>query len=315
MSATDPTVLVLAGGLSAEREVSLQSGRRIAGALRDVGVAAHVQDVGAELVGRVLAERPDLVWPLLHGSDGEDGSLCQVLELLGISFVGSSQQACRLAWDKSVAATLASVAGVAVPASITLSHAVLHDLGTAQLLPAVTRRLGPHVVVKPVTGGSSLGVALVREAAGLATAMAAALGHHDTCRVERAIVGTEVAVGVVDLGSGPEALPPVEISPDSGAYDYEARYTPGSTQFHIPARLPRDVVARVQADAATVHRTLGLGHLSRSDFILDAEGTPWFLEVNTSPGMTETSSVPLALTATGRPLATWCHDLVYAVLG
>lgn len=314
MSRPDPTVLVLAGGLSAEREVSLQSGRRIAGELRDVGVTAHVQDVGADLVDRVLADRPDVVWPLLHGSDGEDGSLSQVLGLLELSYVGSSQQACRLAWDKSVAATLASLAGVAVPASITLSHVVLQDLGTAQLLPTVTRRLGAHVAVKPVAGGSSLGVTLVREAAGLATAMATALGHHDTCRVERAIVGTEVAVGVVDLGSGPEALPPVEISPESGAYDYEARYTPGSTQFHIPARLPREVVARVQEDAATVHRTLGLGHLSRSDFIVDVEGTPWFLEVNTSPGMTETSSVPLALTAAGRPLGAWCHDVVQAAL-
>lgn len=315
MSPADLTVVVLAGGLSAEREVSLQSGRRVVGALADVGVGAHLRDLGDDLVRQLLHDRPDVVWPVLHGADGEDGSLSQVLALLDIPFVGSRAEACRLAWDKSVAATLVAATGIAVPGSVTLPHAVLRDLGTRELLPGITRRLGSHVVVKPVAGGSSLGVTVVRDGDSLATAMATALGHHDTCRVEQAVTGTEVAVGVVDDGRGPEGLLPVEISPDSGSYDYEARYTPGSTEFHTPARLPAEVLEQVRADAVTVHRALGLGHLSRSDFIVDATGVPWFLEVNTAPGLTETSSVPLALTAAGRRMPAWCRELVSVAAG
>ena len=312
MSLADPVVVVLAGGLSAEREVSLQSGHRVVGALRDVGVAAHLQDLGDDLVERLLRDLPDVVWPVLHGADGEDGSLSQVLELLGIPFVGSTAEACRLAWDKSVAGALVTAAGIGVPRSVTLPHAVLRDLGTRKLLPRIISRLGAHVVVKPVTGGSGLGITVVRDGGALATAMATALGHSDTCRVEQAVTGTEVAVGVVDAGDGPVALLPVEISPDSGSYDYEARYTAGSTEFHTPARLSAEVLQRVRDDAVTVHRALGLGSISRSDFIVDASGAPWFLEVNTAPGLTETSSVPLALEADGRLLPTWCRDLVAA---
>lgn len=312
MSAAELSVVVLAGGLSGEREVSLQSGHRVVGALHDVGIAAQLQDLGDDLVERLLRDRPDVVWPVLHGADGEDGSLSQVLELLDLPFVGSSAEACRLAWDKSVAGALVAESGVAVPRAVTLPHAVLRDLGTRELLPRVSARLGEHVVVKPVTGGSSLGVTVVQDSRSLATAMAAALGHADTCRVEQAVVGTEVAVGVVDAGDGPDALLPVEISPDSGSYDYEARYTPGSTEFHTPARLPADVLDQLRAAAVTVHRLLGLGHLSRSDFIVDAGGVPWFLEVNTAPGLTETSSVPLALDAAGLALPRWCRALVTA---
>ena len=312
MTPVDLSVVVLAGGLSAEREVSLQSGHRVVGALRDVGVPAHLQDLGHDVVERLLDERPDVVWPVLHGADGEDGSLSQVLELLDLPFVGSSAKACRLAWDKSIAGALVAATDVTVPRSLTLPHAVLRDLGTRELLPRITERLGEDVVVKPVTGGSSLGITVVHDGDSLATAMAAALSHVDTCRVEQAVVGTEVAVGVVDAGDGPDALLPVEISPDSGSYDYEARYTPGSTEFHTPARLPADVLQRLREDAVAVHRLLGLGHLSRSDFIVDEAGTPWFLEVNTAPGLTETSSVPLALEADGQALPRWCQDLVTA---
>ncbi|MGJ7439491.1 D-alanine--D-alanine ligase family protein [Aquipuribacter sp. MA13-6] len=301
-AATDLDVLVLAGGLSAEREVSLASGRRVVAALHEAGVHSEAVDVGADLLDVLQRRRPDVIWPVLHGAGGEDGSLAQVLELVGLPVVGSAPGPSRTAWDKTTAATVVGRTGIRVPRSVTLTHTVLRDLGAAGILPHISRLLPLPVVVKPVHGGSALGVGVVREEAELARAMMAALGHDTSCRVEQLVSGVEVAVAVVDDGSGPRALPPVEIAPDSGSYDYEARYTPGATEFHCPARLPGDVLARVQQDSVAVHRELGLSRLSRSDWIVDAEGEPWFLEVNTSPGMTGTSLLPQAVVAAGESL-------------
>lgn len=300
-------VLVLAGGLSAEREVSLQSGRGVASALHDAGLDAGVADVGADLLDVVRRHDPDVVWPVLHGAGGEDGTLPQVLELLGVPFVGSSSGAARLAWDKSAAAVVAARAGVAVPPSVTLPQTLVRDVGPARLLALVTDRVPGPVVVKPVHGGSSLGVGVVHDPVDLPHAMVSALGHDSQCRVERLVPGTEVAVTVVDDGTGPVAAPAVEIAPDSGAYDYGSRYTAGATVFHCPARLPADVTQRLLAGAVAVHEALGLGHLSRSDWIVDAEGCPWFLEVNTSPGMTGTSLVPQALEQQGGPAGVYAR--------
>lgn len=308
----DLDVLVLAGGLSAEREVSLASGRRVVAALHEAGVQAEAVDAGADLVAVLSRRRPDVVWPVLHGAGGEDGSLLQVLELLRLPVVGSSAAAARLAWDKTSAAAVVARGGTCVPPSVTLTHSVLRDLGADALLPRVLGCLPVPVVVKPVHGGSSLGVSIVREEADLARAMMAALGHDSACRVERFVAGVEVAVAVVDDGSGPRALPPVEIAPDSGAYDYEARYTAGSTEFHCPPRLAQSVVERLTTESVAVHERLGLAALSRSDWIVAEDGTPWFLEVNTSPGLTATSLLPQAAVAAGDSLATLYRDLAVA---
>jgi len=309
---SDLDVLVLAGGLSAEREVSLASGRRVVAALHEAGVQAGAVDAGADLLAVLDQRQPDVVWPVLHGAGGEDGSLLQVLELVGIPVVGSSATAARLAWDKTSAAAVISRSGTCVPESVTLTHAVLRDLGADSVLPRVTDVLPVPVVVKPVHGGSSLGVGVVHDEAHLARAMMAALGHDTACRVERFVVGVEVAVGVVDDGAGPRALPPVEIAPDSGAYDYEARYTAGATEFHCPARLAPDVLDRLAVESVAVHRELGLSSLSRSDWIVTDDGTPWFLEVNTSPGLTGTSLLPQAVVASGGSLATLYRALAMA---
>lgn len=311
-SGDGPDVLVLAGGLSAEREVSLDSGRRVVAALHESGLSASAVDAGSDLVAVLDQRRPDVVWPVLHGAGGEDGSLLQVLELLGLPVVGSGAEAARLAWDKTSAAAVVARTGVAVPPSVTLTHTVLRDLGAAELLPYVARRLPGAVVVKPVHGGSSLGVGVVRAPADLPRAMMAALGHDTSCRVERLVEGVEVAVGVVDDGQGPRALPAVEIAPDSGSYDYEARYTAGATEFHCPARLPQDVLERLAAESVAVHSTLGLARLSRSDWIVTSDGTPWFLEVNTSPGLTGTSLLPQAVRAAGESLPALYRSLATA---
>jgi D-alanine-D-alanine ligase len=313
-SNADARIVVLAGGLSPERDVSLRSGRRVAEALRLTGAQVDVLDVDAALLASLAAERPSCVVPLLHGAPGEDGAVRGVLEALGLPFVGSDPHACRRSFDKPVASARVHDAGVAVPESFVLASSTFRELGAAAVLDAVVARLGLPLMVKPTRGGSSLGASVVRSVADLPGAMMAAFAYGDTALIERFVTGTEVAVSVVDDGSGPRALPVVEIVPDGGFYDYGARYTAGATEFFVPARLSDDVLAACAETAVLVHRTLGLRDLSRSDLIVDAEGRPWFLEVNVAPGMTETSTFPQAVTAEGLELGELMAGLVRAAV-
>jgi D-alanine-D-alanine ligase len=305
-------VLVLAGGLSHERDVSLRSGRRVAEALRSVGVEVEQRDVDASLVDRLRNDPPDAIFPVLHGVTGEDGALRQVLDLYGVPYVGADAAACRTAFDKPVASTMVGTAGLHTPQSIVLGHDTFRELGAAALMEAVVAQIGLPLVVKPARGGSALGASIVRAVEDLPSAMVNSYAYGPVALIERYIVGTEVAVTVVDTGDGPRPLPAVEIHPDSGFYDYEARYTAGATQFIVPARLG-PAVAQACADAAiTAHKALGLRDLSRSDLVVDASGVPWFLEVNVAPGMTETSLVPIAAEAAGIELGVLCRDLLAA---
>lgn len=293
-------VLVLAGGLSHERDVSLRSGRRVADALTRAGCETHVRDVDSTLLGAINATRPDVVWPVLHGSTGEDGALRDVLQTLGVRYVGARPASCRLTWDKPVAKALVAEAGVATPAGVALSHATFRELGAAGVLASVVDSLGLPLAVKPARGGSALGLSIVRSADELPTAMVAAYAYGDIALLETFVAGTEVSVTVLEDEHGePRALPAVEIVPDGGVYSYDARYTAGATEFFAPARLSAAAAEAAAAAALTAYRVLGHRHLSRMDLIIDANGLPWFLEGNISPGMTETSLVPLAIEAAG----------------
>jgi D-alanine-D-alanine ligase len=303
-------VLVLAGGLSHERDVSLRSGRRVAEALRDQGHDVDVSDVDSNLLGRLQADRPSCVLPLLHGESGEDGAVREVLELLGLPYVGSRPQACRLAFDKPVAKALVAGVGISTPASVTLPAEAFRELGAAGVMTAILERLGLPLMVKPARGGSALGCSLVSEATELPSAMVHAFSYGDTALVESFVVGREVAVPVLDGPEDPRALPVVGITPDGGIYDYTARYTAGSTEFAVPADLSDDLTRACTEVALTAHRTLGLRDLSRSDLIVDDAGRVWFLEVNVAPGLTETSTVPLAVDASGDDLGSVMARLV-----
>ena len=297
MTSSDGRVVILAGGLSPERDVSLRSGRRVADALRQTGAHVDVLDVDAALLASLAADRPVCVVPLLHGAPGEDGAVRGVLEALGLPYVGSDPHACRSSYDKPVASARVRGAGVEVPESFVLASSTFRELGAAAVLDAMVAHLGLPLMVKPTRGGSSLGASVVRAAADLPGAMMAAFAYGDVALIEEFVLGTEVAVSVVDDGSGARALPVVEIVPDGGFYDYGARYTAGATEFFVPARLPDDVLAACAEAAVLVHTTLGLRDLSRCDLIVDAGGRPWFLEVNVAPGMTETSTFPQAVAA------------------
>lgn len=310
MTSTHGRIVILAGGLSPERDVSLRSGRRVADALRRTGAQVDVLDVDAGLLASLSADRPECVVPLLHGAPGEDGAVRGVLEALGLPFVGSDPHACRSSFDKPVASARVHAVGVAVPESFVLASSTFRELGAAAVLDAVVARLGLPLMVKPTRGGSSLGASVVRTEADLPGAMMAAFAYGDVALIERFVTGTEVAVSVVDDGSGPRALPVVEIVPDGGFYDYGARYTAGATEFFVPARLPQDVLDACAAAAVLVHTTLGLRDWSRCDLIVDAEGRPWFLEANVAPGMTETSTYPQAVAAAGLDLGELTASLV-----
>ena len=302
------SVVVLAGGISHERDISLKSGRLIADSLAGQGISVELRDPDAGLFDYLRERQPDVVWPALHGASGEDGSLRGLLEVMDVPFVSAGANAARLAWDKPTAKALVSRAGLATPESLALSRDTFRDLGAVNVLEQVQRNILGPLVVKPAQGGSAQGVSLVDDSAnGLAGAMINAYRYWDVALVERKIVGTEISIGVIDTGGGPVALPAVEIEPKSGVYSFEARYNAGQTRFYTPARLPDAAVARAADAAIAAHQALGLRHLSRTDLIVDADGTPWFLETSVMPGLTETSLFPQALEVAG-------HDVGWVFL-
>jgi len=304
------TVAVLAGGLSHEREVSLRSGRRLAAALRDAGLDVREWDMDASLIERLRTDPPDAVAIALHGGEGENGSVQAVLELLGVPFVGTSAPACRRAWDKPTAKAELSRAGLGTPDWVALPHTTFRALGAQAVLDAMVDRLGLPLMLKPDQGGSALGAQVVRERSDLPAAMVSCLAYGDTVLAERFVVGTEVAVSVVEDGGDAHALPAVEVDAVGGFYDYTARYTPGAATFHCPARLDATVLAGLEEAALAAHHLLGLRDVSRMDAAVDADGRVQILEVNVSPGLTDTSLLPIAARTSGLDLGTLYAALV-----
>jgi len=308
-------IVVLAGGISHERDVSLRSGRRVADELTNLGHTVVVIDPQAGLLTDLATRRPDVIWPVLHGATGEDGALLSLLETTGIPHVGPRGTAAGLAWSKPTAKELVRRAGYATPSWIALSRETFRDLGAASVLEHLVGALGTPLVVKPAQGGSAQGVTIVDSPAGLPRAMVDAYTYAETALVEAKIEGTELAVTVIDTGDGPVALPAVEIVPVSGVFSFEARYNAGETLFFTPARIGPDVAARVAETAVAIHTLLGLAQLSRIDLMVDAEGTAWFLEANVLPGLTETSLAPQSIEASGETLGSVYAALARAAAG
>lgn len=307
------TIAILAGGLTHEREVSLRSGSRVAGALREGGVQAKVLDVDAQLLQRLAALSPDIVWPLVHGSTGEDGSLQDLLDLAGYPFVGSDAEACRLASDKAVASSVLQRAGIKVPSSMALPQPLFREVGVGPIMDLIEKRYGFPLVVKPAHGGSSLGLTIVHERAELPAAMVDCFAYDEVALVQEFISGREFSVGVVDLGDGAQAMPPVEVVV-TGPYDYDARYNPGRVQYFVPAHTSEQERSAVTNLALDVHNALGLRHYSRTDMILDEQGVAWFIDVNTTPGMAETSIFPQAAAAQAQERGERTEELYLDIL-
>jgi D-alanine-D-alanine ligase len=297
------SVVVLSGGISHERDVSLRSGRRVVDALTRLGWRVTTAEPDAKLLPALLDRRPDVVWPALHGASGEDGSLRSLLDVSGLTYIGSRGPAARLAWDKPTAKRVVGTAGGDTPASVTLTREVFREIGARSAIDTILGSMPEGLVVKPARGGSAQGVTVVDTADQLPRALMDAFTYADEALIEQRVVGTEIAVGVIDGDAGPEALPAVEIVPRSGFYGFEERYTAGETRFYTPARIDSATAAAAGELAVLAHGAMGLRHLSRADLIVDVEGRPWFLESNVMPGLTETSLLPQALLSTGRDLS------------
>ena len=305
-------IQVLAGGISHEREISLKSGRRVADALAEAGATVVIREPDANLLKNIKKDKPDVIWPTLHGASGEDGALRDILAMVGVPFVGATADSARLAWDKSIAKVLIQRAGIQTPPSITLPKDTFRELDAEGVLKVVTQSMALPVVVKPARSGSAHGVTLVRKQEQLSRAMIDAYVYCDVALIEKLVEGTELAVSVIDLGAGPLALPAVEIEPIAGQYGYQERYTAGETNYYVPARLSKSATEKAHKMAIAVHEALGMRHLSRIDMIVDKKGTPWFLEANVLPGLTETSLLPQAVLASGHSLGEVYYSLAEA---
>ena len=288
-------VAVLKGGSSLERGVSLRSAARVEDALGALGHEAVPIDVGADLVARLREERPEVAFVALHGPGGEDGTVQELLEILEIPYTGPGVAACALCMDKVAAKHELRAAGVPTPDWFAFNATAFRELGAADTLEEIERRLGFPLVVKPASQGSSLGVEFAAARDEVAAALLAAFSYDDRVLLERYVDGRELAVGVL----GTEPLPVVEAIPREGdRYDFDARYEIGRTDYTCPADLPATEAQEVASVAARAYEVLGCSGFSRVDLILGADG-PRVLEVNAIPGLTDTSLFPMAAEAAG----------------
>jgi D-alanine-D-alanine ligase len=297
-------VAVLKGGRSLERQVSLRSGARVQDALERLGHEAIPIDVGRDLVTQLATHRPDVAFVALHGSDGEDGTVQELLEVVGVPHTGSGISACIRASDKVLAKHAMRDRGIPTPDFYAFNETALGALGAAQALPAIEDRLEFPIVVKPARQGSALGIKFARTAADVPTALVAAFSYDRKVLLERYIDGRELAVSILeDAGptGAPVALPIVEAVPEQeDFYDFEARYEIGRTRFVCPAELDEAVAARAGEIALETYGLLGCAGFARVDLMLEAATSELYvLEVNPIPGLTETSLLPLAAEAAG----------------
>jgi len=276
---------VLLGGMSAEREISLKTGAGVAGALRERGWNTVEIEVGRDLPARLVAEKVDVVWIALHGRFGEDGCVQGLLEVMGISYTGSGVRASAVAMDK-----VSTKRALQDAPSITMARDVVWRAGE----PMPNLRF--PVVIKPANCGSTIGITIVKEPSELAIALSAALQYDNEILVEEFVEGQEITVAVVDG----KAYPVVGIVPESGFFDYEAKYTKGMTRYECPAKISTEAAERAQRAAEDAFRGIGCVGLARADFIVRKEDdVPVFLEINTIPGMTATSLSPMAAAVLG----------------
>ncbi len=288
-------VAVLKGGRSLERQVSLASGARVQDALERLGHAVVGIDVGHDLVGRLRAEAPDACFVALHGRDGEDGTVQELLDLLDLPYTGSEPGACARCADKVLAKQAMRRAGLPTPDFLSFGEAAFKELGATDALPLAGDRLGFPLVVKPADQGSALGLRIAGSAAELPAALVAAFSYSGKVLLERRIAGRDLAISVLDG----LALPIVEAIAE-GEDPYAARYEVGGTRFACPAELPPELTARAQELAVAVYELLGCRGAARIDLMLEeATGTLHVLEANAIPGMTDTSLLPQAADAAG----------------
>jgi len=291
-------VAVLMGGTTAEREVSLKSGGMVLAALRARGIDAHAFDPKSAGIAELMRGGYQRAFIVLHGRFGEDGTLQGALEWLGLRYTGSGVLGSALAMDKLRAKRLWTAEGLPTPPF------EIVDAGSD--FRGVAERLGLPLMVKPVSEGSSIGMSKVRAAAGLDEAFALAVNYDRRVMVEKFIEGAELTAGIL----GDEVLPLIRLETPRDFYDYQAKYVADDTRYIIPCGLPPEREREIQALCLRAFRSLGCSGWGRVDLMLDADGKPWLLEVNTAPGMTDHSLVPMAARAAGMSYADLCMKIL-----
>jgi D-alanine-D-alanine ligase len=289
-------VAVLKGGRSLERQVSLRSGARVEDALERLGHEVVAIDVGLDLIQRLREAAPDVVFIAMHGRDGEDGTVQELLEILDLPYTGSGILACVRSMDKVLAKHLMLERGIPTPDFYAFNETAFRELGAAEALGAIEERLDFPIVVKPSSQGSALGIKFARTPADVPAALVAAFSYDSKVLLERYVDGRDLAVSILDG----KPLPVVEAVPrDEEFYDFEARYEIGRTSFVCPAELPDGVTESAQELALRTYRLLGCEAFARVDLMLADDGGLTVLEANPIPGLTETSLLPQAAEAAG----------------
>lgn len=292
----DLRILVVSGGQSSEAQVSYSSGNAVEEALRKSFADVTHFHLDLDLKRKLsLLARPDVIFPVTHGGHGEDGSLQGFLNILGIPYVGSGVAACALAMDKIMAKTIFRAEGIPVAADIVCCR----QDNPVDIAKRAIEAFDGSCVVKPASQGSALGMSFCETRAQIVAGIAQALSLSQRALIEPRIVGREVTVAVL-ANPEPRALPPVEIVlPEGAHFDYYHRYTPGASCHLCPAPLPAETLERLEETGVAAHRALGCRHYSRTDMLVKDDGEIVVLELNTLPGMTETSLYPDAARAAG----------------
>lgn len=303
-------IAVVMGGPSAEREVSLNTGKAILAALQEKGYNAVGMDLNPRsFVEQLQKQQIDIVFNAIHGLYGEDGLMQGTLEMLNIPYTGSGVLASAMAMDKGVTKRQFIAAGISTPRSRLYSKL---DVEQKKLADEILAEFGVPVVVKAAAQGSSIGVVIVEKAADIEFAVSEASKYSSHIIVEEFIKGKELTVSI--LGTDRlKALPIIEIVPQSGKYDYKSKYTKGATEYIVPARLEDDVTEKVQQIALEAYKLLGCRGIGRVDVMLDQKNQPYVLEINTIPGMTATSLVPKAAASIGISFADLCERILLMV--
>ena len=287
-------IAVLMGGRSLEREVSLKSGQRVSNALRKLGHNVIKMDVDESIIANLESEDIDLAYIALHGKDGEDGTIQEILKALNIAYTGPGVDANILSFDKIISKHIFMNSKIPTPPFYFLNESSFMELGASKILPLMVKELGLPLVVKPSAQGSALGIKIVEQFEDLSEAIISALGYSRKVIIEKYIKGVEVAVSI--LGKKKlEVLPIVEIIPNKKFFDFESRYSIGNTQYYIPARLNKQEIEKIKEVSLKAAKAINCDNVFRVDIIFDKEtSTPYVLELNTSPGMTDTSLLPMA---------------------
>jgi len=294
-------VAVLKGGRSLERQVSLKSGARVQDALERLGHEVVAIDVGSDVVDQLTAAGPEVAFVALHGRDGEDGTVQELLEIMGIPYTGSGVSACIRAADKVLAKHAMRDRQIPTPDFYSFNETAFRELGAAQALPAIEERLEFPIVVKPASQGSALGIKFARTPADVPAALVAAFSYDRKVLLERYVSGRELAVSIIEEHGAPRALPIVEAVPEEeDFYDFESRYEIGRTRFVCPAEIDPAIGVQASTTALEVYALLGCSGFARVDLMLESETDALYvLELNPIPGLTETSLLPQAADAAG----------------